>query len=306
MSSRAWTWSPSPRQHDPACRLEGRDAVGHRRRPAAASGRPGDSATRPRPARRRAGRTLAVPGSQIVGVGEVGDEREGVVDGQGGIDGLVQAWHRSGRLQRSGSGTVSPGIRTNRRSGRVPGAKMGCDRSARPHRRRPRGPRRPELHRRRLRASGAGCAAGSRRRPGRWPGGPWSSPARPRGWAARPPARWRRMGARLVLVGRDRRQARPDGRRAGGRRAPRSPISPRSWPTCPRSPRSARRRPRSWPRSRASTSSSTTPGRCSPSAARPPTACERTVRDDGPRAVRADRPAAAPAAGHARTAGSSR
>ena len=98
MSSIARTPDPDPAQDDPTWRLEARDPVLHRGDPAAPSGRRAGSAA-PSPTGPSSSRSeVAAPGSQTRGVGEVGDELEGIVAGQGGLDRLAQDRHGSGSV----------------------------------------------------------------------------------------------------------------------------------------------------------------------------------------------------------------
>ncbi len=240
----------------------------------------------------------------VLGVGEVRDEGERLVDGQ-----AWSRWSPAGGSSRvcllagPARGPVCPSLRTRRRSGRVRCAKIGCDRSTRPHRRPRRGARRPQLHPTRLRAPPPPLRLARRR---------VIPDGRPHRRADRTDLRARARGRRLVRAhGRPpcarrtrRRPPRAHGRASSSPRRPASRLPP--WlPTWRTSPRSAPR-PREIlarePRLDVIVDNAGTMLADAPSDRR---GLRAHLRDDGPRAVRPRLPAPAHASSRAPIRGSS-
>ena len=225
--------------------------------------------------------------------------------GRRGLDRLVQAWSCGSVSMGPARGPVMPPVRTTARSGRVTGAKMSAmdprdliDDLAGGARRRQLHPARASALRRRL--------FGWPRRRGDPMAGRTVVAHRPDvGPRARGGRLARALGARVVLVG-------------PRRRAPRADLGASSLAETPGLARdpvvadmgslaSVRAAVGADPRraSRGSTSSSTTPARCSPSREVTPGRHRGDVRDDGRGPVRAGRAACCRSSSRARTRGSS-
>ena len=161
----------------------------------------------------------------VHGVGEVRDEREGVVDAETRLDGVAPAWsswlHSRAAVIMAAEDAPLPGVRQ---------PEHACERSVRwtqgHHRRCPRGDGRRAASRRGAAASANGCSHGRRWRMGRCAGrtvlvtGPTSGLGRAATDALA------ELGARVILAGRSAGASGARARRAG-RSARRGPVPDR-------------------------------------------------------------------------------